>query len=474
MQPIGSKEILLIFLLLFVVYLVAAMFAAEGWVLYRLLRGQRVLPESPMVARRPVPWGLWTVLLTIVLYFAVNIGAFVAYAKLTGRLPARLVRPPAPPAAAPDESHPTPDLSPLAEAKPASPELEPTKVKPKPESKPEGQGAKDLPVADTGGKATAPDLGISLTEGLAIQAVINVILLILLPFILRMTSRSPLQDLGLCFRGWWRQAAVGVIAFLAIQPVIFVIQLAMTSVWKNNAHPLYKMILDEFSPGVPQLAILMAVVIAPIFEEFMFRGIIQSWLVSVGTRRRREPTPVLVECAVIPLTEDVDPASPWELDPAPLTTKSGATAEATTLPPQPITTPIESSSRQRSGLAGIIATSLVFAGMHGPQWPAPIALFVLSVVIGYVYHRTGSLIVAICMHATFNGFSTLLLLGFLLVPQSAREPKKAALSPIPVVSKIIVQAADAEESLTSPNRKRGNDLTPSVTLRLSVRRGHGQ
>ena len=46
-------------------------------------------------------------------------------------------------------------------------------------------------------------------------------------------------------------------------------------------------------------------------------------------------------------------------------------------------------------------------GVHAPQWPAPIALFVLSLVIGTVYHRTGSLIAAIFMHATFNGLSTL-------------------------------------------------------------------
>ena len=56
----------------------------------------------------------------------------------------------------------------------------------------------------------------------------------------------------------------------------------MTSIWESNAHPLYKMVLDEFSPGVPQLAILLAVVVAPVFEEIMFRGIIQNWLVRLG------------------------------------------------------------------------------------------------------------------------------------------------------------------------------------------------
>ena len=54
-------------------------------------------------------------------------------------------------------------------------------------------------------------------------------------------------------------------------------------------------------------------------------------------------------------------------------------------------------------------TSLLFASVHAPQWPAPIALFVLALVIGTVYYRTGSLIAAIFMHATFNGLSTLVL-----------------------------------------------------------------
>ncbi len=31
---------------------------------------------------------------------------------------------------------------------------------------------------------------------------------------------------------------------------------------------------------------------------------------------------------------------------------------------------------------GIVLTSVLFAYVHAPQWPAPIALFVLSMVIG--------------------------------------------------------------------------------------------
>ena len=52
---------------------------------------------------------------------------------------------------------------------------------------------------------------------------------------------------------------------------------------------------------------------------------------------------------------------------------------------------------------------MVFAALHAPQWPAPIPLFVLALGLGIVYERTGSLLAPICMHAVFNGFSTLML-----------------------------------------------------------------
>ena len=69
--------------------------------------------------------------------------------------------------------------------------------------------------------------------------------------------------------------------------------------------------------------------------------------------------------------------------------------------------------------------------MHAAQWPAPIAIFVLSVALGTLYQRTGSLLAAIAMHGTFNGFSTLLLLLQALSRQI--EPNHAAQQAAPVV-----------------------------------------
>src|SRR5208282_4816405 len=72
---------------------------------------------------------------------------------------------------------------------------------------------------------------------------------------------------------------------------------------------------------------------------------------------------------------------------------------------QPAEQPLSGSSN-----LPILLTSILFAAMHFPQWPAPIAITVLSMALGTVYQRTGSLLASITMHATFNGINTMLLL----------------------------------------------------------------
>jgi len=426
MRPIGSIEILQVLLSLFLLYVVSAMFVAEAWVIYRLAIGARVLPVSPLVTRRPAPWGIWTVLLTLVLYVVVHDGCVEAYGRITGR---RLFRPPAPARAAAPASPVAAQQggrAPMvvqAEAKGKTPVEDVKTAQKPPAAKPDpaGPAAKNHPVTipDVTPITDAPAL--SMTEQMVIGAAIDVILLFALPLLLIATTRSPLRDLGLSFQRWWLQAAVGIVALLAIQPVVYGVQYGMTTIWESNAHPLQKMVLDEFSPGVPQLSILLAVVVAPVFEEIMFRGIIQSWLVRLGTVRRPKPTEIDAEVAAMPPTDELAPVPEWHAGAVPVVKDLAAAAETMQSPRAEAAD--DSFGRRRAAMAGIVLTSLVFAAVHGPQWPAPIPLFILSVVIGYVYQRTGSLIAAICMHAAFNGFSTILLLGVLLSPQSAQHLK---------------------------------------------------
>ena len=203
------------------------------------------------------------------------------------------------------------------------------------------------------------------------------------------------------------------------------IQFATVRLWESNAHPLLKMVQDEFSPGVLQLAILMAVFIAPVCEEVLFRGIIQSWVVTQLDRLRSEPEPVPVDSLAITASQALPAAdytnSQTELRepgtdpfPAALERPSG---------PSPHTPSRTVNHQSLSSKLGIIATSVIFAALHWEQWPAPIPIFLLAVVIGIVYQRTGSLIAAICMHAMFNGLSMLFLMGMLLLPQPPPHPE---------------------------------------------------
>ena len=42
------------------------------------------------------------------------------------------------------------------------------------------------------------------------------------------------------------------------------------------------------TPGEIAIAVMMAVIVAPLFEEFLFRVLLQGWLEAVWSRRRRK------------------------------------------------------------------------------------------------------------------------------------------------------------------------------------------
>jgi membrane protease YdiL (CAAX protease family) len=257
------------------------------------------------------------------------------------------------------------------------------------------------------------------TEQMFLSAVTNSLLLVILPILVRATSGARLRDVGFRLEGWGQQAAVGVCATLIAIPVVYSIQFASILIWNPNAHELQKMLLDDFGGGTAYLAIVSAVILAPIVEELLFRGILQRWWIDFFMRRTRTPdlmtesVPVLRPTDLDGLVDTGRSAS----DEAPLSSHDFQSPEAV----QSNSLPWHNSA---SVIAGIVITSLIFAVIHAGQWPAPIPLFVLALIIGSVYYRTGSLIAAICMHATFNGFSTLVAIVVILAAHE-KEAKKA-------------------------------------------------
>jgi membrane protease YdiL (CAAX protease family) len=364
MPKIGPAQILLVLLTFFLLAVLASMFMAWGWLIWRLLTRQPILPEKPMVARQEPTWGLWSVLLIVLLYLVVGFTLSQGYALATGRSPARQTPPPA--------------------AK--------------------NDRAADGAEKHVDDKAIEPTF--AMTEMMFVNAVAQVIMLVLAPLVLRWTSGAHLHDLGLSLSGWWRQAAVGVVAMLITTPVVFLVQFGAISVWQPNSHPLEKMLREHFSVDVGYLALVTGVILAPMLEEMTFRAIFQGWLIRWMIRREysTEPREILLELQSHEIEgESVSqPAAYWE-----------AAERSAVLLADPV--PEQAPESRRAVWKAIVVTSLFFAVVHAAQWPAPIPIFVLSLVLGTIYYRTGSLIASICMHGAFNGLSTLMMFVALLV-----------------------------------------------------------
>lgn len=188
--------------------------------------------------------------------------------------------------------------------------------------------------------------------GVVIQLGSAVPVLLLLGVIL---WRQPRGFVRLGF-GWPTagQLMTGVGGWLLALPVVLAcnaLLVWMTAVAGGEAprqgHEIFKMLTGEVSTGTVVLIWLSAVVIAPVMEEIFYRGMLQSCLVRFF-------------------------------------------------------------QEQGGGLsgrwAGVVVASLGFSAVHygNVPWQVFPSLFMLGVVLGWVYERTGSLWPAVLLHFLFN------------------------------------------------------------------------
>src|SRR5208282_1825147 len=144
------------------------------------------------------------------------------------------------------------------------------------EAAPDGQN-KDLKAGLQGPGPEAPPEQ-SLAELMFQFALSNGLLLVLVPAFVRFTSGAGLADLGLHPQEWPRQMVIGVRAALLMTPPVCAIQFLAIHVWRSQTHPVEQMVLENLTPGVAILAVFSTMVLAPLIEELLFRGILQHWL----------------------------------------------------------------------------------------------------------------------------------------------------------------------------------------------------
>ncbi|WP_437206431.1 CPBP family intramembrane glutamic endopeptidase [Planctomicrobium sp. SH664] len=153
--------------------------------------------------------------------------------------------------------------------------------------------------------------------------------------------RRPLQLVKLGFRvdHLTEQVSIGVIGAIAsLVPVLLTLLLTYPLRSEETVHALLRLLAERGFTSEMIPIVVLAVVLAPLLEELMYRVTLQNWLVD-------------------------------HLNP----------------------------------VGGIVLTSLIFACAHG--FPDSIGIFVLALGLGYVYHRSRSVLAVMLMHSLFNAYN---------------------------------------------------------------------
>ena len=77
---------------------------------------------------------------------------------------------------------------------------------------------------------------------------------------------------------------LGVVAFLALAPPVYALQICLVQRFESK-HPLIELIRQNPQPQLIAVCIASAVLVAPVIEEYLFRGLLQGWLERLADGR---------------------------------------------------------------------------------------------------------------------------------------------------------------------------------------------
>lgn len=202
-----------------------------------------------------------------------------------------------------------------------------------------------------------------------------------------------LARLGLSARHFFRGVGKGLLAAAVIIPPTYFVSALTEMVYTRlhyqhpAEHDLLKAMGETHGALLRWILILSAVAIAPLWEEFLFRGHIQTIL--------RRAMIVLGS-----LSEPLVPLPGFDVIVEPSNRASPGDRALPFAAPRP--------ARVWQAWASILITSGLFALMHDAwMWPP---LFFLAIGLGYSYERTGNLWTSITVHCLFNSTSTFIYL----------------------------------------------------------------
>lgn len=320
--------------------------AVWGWLGWRLFVR---LPIVPREARRDVPWGLVDLLLAFALYLLLSFAA-VAVVPVE-RQPKKAAEPSEAAVALADE--------------PLSPELT-------------DSSKAELELTLHGWRTM-----------IALDSGIKLLVLLLVIVVIAIRLRATAVDFGLTLTRFGDDVRIGGITFLAIYLPMIALQAALVYgfEWKYD-HPLIKSVTETKDLLLFTLAGLAAAVVAPLFEEFVFRGLLQGWL-----ERLLEGSATGEQLLTGGRTEwELPPSAPQEGNPV---------AALQTLEPAGPSYNRHLQSAPYDWLA-IALSTIIFSLLHYSHGPAWIPLLIFGAALGWVYQRTHRLWPGIVAHMLLN------------------------------------------------------------------------
>lgn len=248
-------------------------------------------------------------------------------------------------------------------------------------------------------------------------AVANMITVALVVLGLRAAGVSN-ERLGLSLPHVGGDIRLGLLGFLAFAPPTLALQASLRwafpeAIKQHEVERQFAGLLElEQTEYVLSLAVIFWAVgvMAPIAEELVFRVLllgwaeraIERWTGEKGGARRIVPTQSV--SATHPPAGDQPRVDSGSGEPNPYQTPGDAASTANASADVPAEAASSPASASAARLA-LVFTSLLFAGAHATQWPDPIALFVFSCGLGFLYQRTHRWLPSVVMHATLNTFS---------------------------------------------------------------------
>lgn len=280
----------------------------------------------------------------------------------------------------------------------------------------------------TGGSLDQLDEAASLVAyrwSVAAQSLASLATLTLVAAMIIARCGASWRDLGLDAGTVRSDIQLGTIAFCALAPPTYALQFVLVQ-WVESKHPLVELLRERPDPTLLGLSVVAAVIVAPVFEEFLFRVLLQGWLESfVGhtadpvrlffgrpaEERSRDGAVAgndKLVCPQYPVDWSSD-GVPWKQGNANPYIPPGDT-DGDSAPPV-FTWKGTATARFYFPIVG---SSLLFALMHlthGPDW---IPLFFLALGLGYLYRQTHRLLPCVTVHLLFNGCSMLMFLAEML------------------------------------------------------------